>query len=178
MAASKNTKDAILQTGMMICPGGRNRKEEAVMAMIAHATLEDGMKFVAETASGHQVVMDAHPKSGGEDSAARPLELPFAGLAGCTGMDVISILRKMRQEPEHYSIEVEGVEREEDYPKQYLAIRVTFHVKGDVAADKLERAIDLSRTRYCSVSASLRKAMRIEYNFVLNGERTVMKDQE
>ena len=146
------------------------------MATIAHAKLTGEMLFEASTGSGHTVMMDAGEKVGGSDSAARPAELPFAGLAGCTGMDTISILRKMRQIPEEFSIEVEGLERLEDYPKNWTLIRVTFHVKGDVAEDKLARAIDLSRTRYCSVSASLREAMQIEYNFVLNGERTVMPE--
>ena len=146
------------------------------MSSIAHATLEGGMKFVAKTGSGHEVVMDAGEKVGGGDSAARPAELPYAGLAGCTGMDAISILRKMRQEPEHFSIEVEGLEKREEYPKRWTSIRVTFHVKGDVVPEKLARAIDLSRTRYCGVSAALKPGMSIEYNYVLNGERVVMGD--
>lgn len=146
------------------------------MPSIAHATLEGGMKFVAKTGSGHEVIMDSAEKVGGSDSAARPAELPYAGLAGCTGMDVISILRKMRQEPSHFSIDVEGLEKREDYPKHWTSIRVTFHVEGDISGDKLVRAIDLSRTRYCGVSASLKPAMAIEYCYVLNGEKTVLGD--
>jgi len=148
------------------------------MASIAHATLEGNMKFVAQTHSGHSVTMDAAEKVGGTDSAARPAELPFAGLAGCTGMDVISILRKMRQEPTHFSVEVEGVERQEDYPKRWTSIRVIFHVEGDLEAPKLAKAINLSRTRYCGVSASMKPAVKMEYVYELNGERTVMEEPE
>lgn len=148
------------------------------MASIAHATLEGNMKFVATTHSGHSVEMDAAEKVGGTDSAARPAEMPFVGLAGCTGMDVISILRKMRQDFTHFSVEVEGVERTEDYPKRWISIRVIFHVEGEVEAPKLTKAINLSRTRYCGVSASMRPAVDMEYVYVLNGERTVMGEPE
>jgi len=144
------------------------------MSTIAKVTLEDGMKFVGETGSGHILVMDAAEKVGGRNAGPRPAELPFAGLAGCTGMDTISILRKMRQVPDRFSIEVEGLERREEHPKHWLSIRVTFTVDGEVAEDRLARAIELSRTTYCSVSASLRDAMQIEYVYVLNGKRVVL----
>jgi len=148
------------------------------MSTIAHAKLDGFMKFVAKTGSGHEIVMDAKEKVGGKDEGPRPAELPFAGLAGCTGMDAISILRKMRQDVKSFSVEVEGHEAATEHPKVWKEISVIFHVEGDVDAKKLARAIDLSRTRYCSVSATLKDPMIINYAFVLNGERTDLGDPE
>ncbi len=141
------------------------------MSSVVRTRLEalDKMRFVAQTASGHEVVMDAGPPAGGEDTAARPGELPLVGLAGCTGMDVISILRKMRQPVERFEVEVEGLARREEHPKAWTELRVVFHVDGAVDAERLARAIDLSRSTYCSVSAMLRPGARIHYRYVLNG---------
>ncbi len=147
------------------------------MPRIALATLTTGMEFVARTASDHEIRMDALDTSGGKNTGARPAELPFAGLAGCTGMDVISILRKMRQDVATFQVEIEGSERTEEHPKRWTSIRVVFTVTGDVEAEKLERAIDLSRTRYCSVSASLKPAMNIKYVYILNGVENIMPEE-
>jgi len=144
------------------------------MPRIALATLTTGMEFVARTGSNHQIRMDALEKSGGSDRGPRPAELPFAGLAGCTGMDVISMLRKMRQEPVTFQVEVEGIERTEEHPKYWKSIRVIFTVTGEVEPAKLQKAIDLSRTRYCGVSASLKPAVDIQYVYILNNSETVM----
>ncbi len=148
------------------------------MPTIAKSKLAGSMKFIARTGSGHEVTMDATPKGGGEDTAPRPAELPFVGLSGCTGMDVISILRKMRQDVTSFEVEVEGLERREEYPKHWTEIRVIFHVEGEVDGEKLARAIDLSRTRYCGVSALMKETVRIHYSYVLNGETTDMPDSD
>ncbi|MBS1262494.1 MAG: Protein YhfA [Calditrichaeota bacterium] len=148
------------------------------MSRIALATLTHGMEFVARTASDHEVRMDAAEKVGGEDKAARPAEMPFVGLAGCTGMDAISILRKMRQEVATFAVAAEGLERTTEHPKRWTAVRVIFEVTGDVDPAKLEKAINLSRNRYCGVSASLRPAVRIEYRYVLNGSVTDLGEAE
>jgi putative redox protein len=147
------------------------------MPRIALATLTTGMEFVARTNSDHEVRMDTAEEGGGKDTGARPNELPFVGLAGCTGMDVISILRKMRQEVATFQVEIEGVERREEHPKFWTSVRVIFTITGNVEADKIERAIELSRTQYCSVSASLRPGMKIEYVYILNGTEKVMSDE-
>ncbi|MDP8208725.1 MAG: OsmC family protein [Candidatus Electryonea clarkiae] len=149
------------------------------MPEIAHAILENvnKMKFVASTHSGHTLIMDAMPAVGGEDQGARPAELPFAGLAGCTGMDTISVLHKMRQPVTKFEVAVEGLSRADEHPKKWLEIRVIFHVEGEVDPKKLTRAIDLSRSRYCSVSVSLKPAMKINYRYILNGEVTDLPDE-
>ncbi len=148
------------------------------MSTITHAKLDSGMHFTASTKSGHTVEMDSVEKVGGTDKAARPAELPFVGLAGCTGMDTISILRKMRQEPESFSVEIEGIDRTEEHPKRWVKIRVIFHVDGEVEPKKLAKAIDLSRTRYCGVSTNMKGAVEILYSYVLNGERVDMGEPE
>ncbi|HEB84821.1 MAG TPA: OsmC family peroxiredoxin [Bacteroidetes bacterium] len=143
---------------------------------MVRAPLVGGMKFVAETKSGHEVIMDAAPNVGGEDSAARPAEMPLVGLAGCTGMDVVSILRKMRQNFTRFEVEIDGLERAEEHPKVWLELRVIFHVEGDLNPERLTRAIDLSRSRYCSVSAGMRGVTKIHYRYVLNGETVDLPD--
>ncbi|MBZ0264760.1 OsmC family protein [bacterium] len=135
-----------------------------------------GMRFEGETASGHTIVMDAKAEVGGKDAGARPKELPFVGLAGCTGMDVISILRKMRQEPDRFDIEVEGITSTVEHPKYWEEIRVIYHVEGDIDQEKLTKAINLSRTRYCGVSAMLKGKVTVHYQVILNGESTDLPD--
>ena len=149
------------------------------MATIAKAKLTDvtKMKFEADTRSGHTVVMDATPNVGGEDLGARPAELPFVGLAGCTGIDTVSILRKMRQEFTRFEVEVEGVEATTEYPKYWKEIRVIFHIDGEVDPAKLTKSIDLSRTRYCGVSAMMKEMVTIHYSYILNGETVDLPDK-
>ncbi|MDY0063129.1 MAG: OsmC family protein [Myxococcota bacterium] len=142
------------------------------MSIVVTSVLNDltGMRFVARTASGHEVVMDALPEVGGTDTGPRPGELPLVGLSACTGMDVISILRKMRQPVTSFSVEVEGIHKATEHPKRWTELRVIFHLTGEVDRVKLERAIDLSRTQYCSVAAMLKPQTTIHYRYVLNGD--------
>ena len=95
-----------------------------------------------------------------------PMELLLLALGGCTGMDVVSILRKMRQPLEGFRIEVHG-ERAEEHPKEYTSIEIVYHVKGDVSEAKLQRAIEFSETRYCSVEATLRAGVPVGSRYVM-----------
>lgn len=123
------------------------------------------MGFRAETGSGHEVLMDAAPDVGGEDRGARPMELLLVGLAGCTGMDVISILRKMRQDITGYEVRAIG-ERAEEHPRRYTRIVVEHIVRGrGVTEANVARAVELSATRYCAVSATLEKAASVEHRY-------------
>ena len=120
------------------------------------------MKFDA-LVSGHHVTMDALPEVGGNNEGPRPKELMLASLAGCTGMDVVSILKKMRVEPEQFDIEVDAPLSEE-HPKHYTSMHITYIFRGqDLDMEKLKKAIDLSQERYCGVSAAYRKGMEITY---------------
>lgn len=120
------------------------------------------MKFDA-LVSGHHVVMDAMPDAGGEDQGVRPKPLMLAALAGCTGMDVISILKKMKVEPESFNIRVEA-DVTEEHPKHYIHMHVIYEFKGkDLPMDKLEKAVNLSQEKYCGVSHAYKKAMPVTY---------------
>lgn len=123
-----------------------------------------GMKMGARTPSGHTVIMDAAPEVGGTNEGPRPMELVLVALAGCTAMDVLSILRKKRQPLEGFAMEVRG-ERAPDHPKVYTEIDLLYILKGNVDPQAVVRAIELSATKYCSVSAMLRSTARIRYRY-------------
>ena len=118
------------------------------------------MAFEAEV-NGHKIVIDAAEPVGGENLGPRPKPLMLVALAGCTGMDVVSILKKMRVEVEAFNVVVEG-DLTEEHPKQFSQMRVIYEFKGnDLPMDKLEKAINLSEERYCGVSAMYKKAIGI-----------------
>jgi putative redox protein len=122
----------------------------------ARVALEDGMAFRATTGSGHQLLLDTAPDHGGAGRGPTPMELVLVALGGCTGMDVISILRKMRQDVTGYEVRVTGDERAETHPRVYTAITVEHIVRGRNLDDaSVARAVELSATRYCPVSAML-----------------------
>lgn len=126
----------------------------------------DGMAFEAEV-NGHKIVVDAVENVGGRNLGPRPKPLLLASLAGCTAMDVISILNKMRVEVEAFNVEVEA-EQTEEHPKVYSHIKLIYKFKGkDLPMDKLQKAVDLSQERYCGVSAMLRKAAELTFEIVV-----------
>lgn len=138
--------------------------------MKARVTLNEGMQFVGNSESGHAVLLDAAPEVGGTDTALRPMEFLLISLGGCTGMDVVSILRKMRVEWERFEILLEA-ERAPEHPKVFTKIRLTYRIWGDdIPEDKLKKAIDLSQERYCSVTAMLSKTAEISYEYRINPE--------
>ena len=118
------------------------------------------MAFEGEV-SGHKIIIDAEPHVGGENRGARPKPLMLLALGGCTGMDVISILRKMRVDIEKFAVYVEG-DLTDEYPKHFNRIHVIYEFKGkDLPMDKLQKAINLSEERYCGVSAVYKKVMEM-----------------
>lgn len=124
-----------------------------------------GMAFQAHAPSGHTLVMDTDASHGGQDQGLRPLELLLVALAGCTGMDVMSILRKKRQTVTDYRVRVAGVQAQ-DHPRVYTHIVVQHIVSGpglDPAA--VARAVELSATKYCPVSAMLAHACEITHQY-------------
>jgi putative redox protein len=114
-----------------------------------------GMTFEVRTPSGHRLTVDASEEHGGEGHGPSPMEVLLVALAGCTGMDVISLLRKMRQNVTAYEVRVSGTAAD-DHPRIYTSVEVEHFVTG-VALDrsKVERAVELSATRYCPVSATM-----------------------
>ncbi len=133
--------------------------------MTAKARLMEGMRFMAESGSGHIVTMDAGLEHGGEDLGFRPMELLLVGLAGCTAMDVISILRKKRQEVRGYTVAVSGV-RAETNPMVVTEITFEHRVFGhEIDPEVVLCAIGLSESRYCGAGAMLGKTARLTHTF-------------
>ena len=121
----------------------------------------DKVAFKADM-DGHQLVVDATVESGGSDLGLRPKKLMLAALAGCTGVDVIMILKKMKVVPEAFNVIVEA-DVTEEHPKHYSKMKIIYQFKGDkLPMEKLERAVQLSETTYCGVTAVYRKAMEME----------------
>ena len=114
------------------------------------------MKFNTEV-NGHHFYIDQAGENG-DNSGPRPKPLMLAALAGCTGMDVISILKKMKQEVELFNVVVEG-DTEDEHPNAYVRMHIIYEFRGrDLEMEKIEKAISLSMERYCGVSAVYRKA--------------------
>ncbi len=126
-----------------------------------HATLtwESGLRFRARPDSGFELTIDS---PGNRDRGGPgPMELLLAGVAGCTAMDVVAILGKMREPLAGLAVDIAG-ERAEQHPKRYTAISITYRVRGKgLARDKVERAVELSHSTYCSAVASLRPDCRV-----------------
>lgn len=115
----------------------------------------------------HKIIIDADEKVGGENKGPRPKPLILVALAGCTGMDVISILKKMRITPDDFNVSVEG-ELTEEHPKYYKNINVVYTFKGkNLPKEKLEKAVSLSKERYCGVSVLLEKATELTYEIII-----------
>lgn len=127
---------------------------------------QEKRRFDGTNELGHHTAMDARTTAAGDASAPTPKELVLHGLAGCTAMDVISILEKMRVPPKTLRVEVTA-EQTDSHPKVFHKIHVRYVVTGEVPKDKLERAIELSATQYCGVSAMLAKTATVTHDFEL-----------
>ncbi|ALG66929.1 OsmC family protein [Beggiatoa leptomitoformis] len=126
--------------------------------------------FVAESESGHAIVLDGSPEIGGRNLGARPMELLLISLGSCSAMDVVSILQKSRQDMTDCVIEVQG-ERAETIPKVYTKIHLHYVVTGrQLKEAQVKRAVDLSAEKYCSVSAMLKLAAELTYDYEIVDE--------
>lgn len=135
--------------------------------------LIDKMAFEMEL-DGHSFIMDANEEVGGSDLGPRPKQLLLAGLIGCTGMDVMSILKKMKVELEDLNIKVE-CDNTTEHPKVYENIEVTYEFKGNnLPEDKIKKAVELSQERYCGVSAMLKKVTNISYKINIENIQATM----
>ncbi len=133
--------------------------------MKARIQLVEGMTFVAESGSGHAVVVDAAPDVGGRNLGARPMELVLMGTGSCSAIDVVHILRKSRQAVSGCVVELEA-ERAAEEPKVFTRIRFHYVVTGKgLAPAQVERAIKLSKDKYCSATAMLAKTAAIDFDY-------------
>ena len=137
------------------------------MANTAKISWVEGALFVAESGTGHTFTMDGAEDVGGRDLGARPMEVLLMGMGGCTAIDVVSMLRKQRQDIE--GVEVAMVaERATDYPKVYVDVKLTYTVRGRKLNKALvERAVTLSDEKYCSATAMFKKTAKVTREVVL-----------
>src|SRR6516162_2248586 len=141
------------------------RSKTMAEQMTAFVKLETGMQFDAESGSGHHITLDAAEHGGGHNAGARPMELLLMGLGGCTGMDVISILRKKREPVTGYEVHVSGI-RAEEHPMVFVEITVEHVVTGHhIQPEAVARAIQLSEERYCGAGAMLGKVAHLTHTF-------------
>ena len=137
------------------------------MALTKDITLRQvqGVTFVAKSGSSHWVTMDGSPDFGGSGAASTPKELLLMALAGCTGNDVVSILRKKRAPLADMTINVHAEEREE-HPRIFTSVHIEYILYGDaIKKEDIERAIELSSTKYCSVSAIIGASVTITHSY-------------
>ena len=125
----------------------------------------DGAQFLAESGSGHSLVIDGPPDGGGRNMGMRPMELILLGTAGCTAYDVVSILKKSRQQITDCRVEV-NAERAGEVPKVFTHIHLHYVVSGKgLVRATVERAIQLTSEKYCSASIMLAKAVEISHDY-------------
>jgi putative redox protein len=123
----------------------------------------DGVSFEATSGSGHRLVLDGAPEHGGQNAGIRPMEAVLIGVGACSGFDVVSILKKARQQVSDCVVEMEA-ERAESIPKVFTRIRMRFVVSGtDLKPSAVQRAVDLSAEKYCSATAMLRPTVDITH---------------
>lgn len=116
---------------------------------------------------GHKVAIDLGEESGGNDNGPRPKKLALVAASGCTGLDVIAILRKMRIEPENFDIRIDA-EVSDEHPKTYTSMKITYEFEGDnLPKEKVERACKLSFDNYCGVIALFKKAIPVTYEVII-----------
>ena len=133
--------------------------------MKASINLDHGMTFHGSANSGYTLTMDSDPSVGGDDSGFKPMELLLIGLGGCTAMDVLSILRKKRQDVTGFDVNVDA-RQAKDHPHVFTQITVNYIIRGrGINSKAVERAIQLSETKYCPAQAMLAKAATIEHTY-------------
>ena len=131
--------------------------------MKARARWVEGMAFMGEAGSGHAVMMDGAPEYGGRNIGIRPMEMLLIGLAGCTGFDVVQILKKGRENVTGCDVEVEAERATED-PKVFTRIHIAYRISGHgLSQAKAERAVTLSKEKYCSASIMLGATAEMTY---------------
>ncbi len=133
--------------------------------MTVRAKLETGMRFDVETGSGHHILLDAAEHNGGQNAGPQPMEMLLVSLASCAAMDIISILRKKRQDIPAYEVRVWGG-RTEEYPRVFVEITVEHIFLGqNIQPEAVKRAIELTEERYCGASAMLGKTATLTHTF-------------
>lgn len=132
--------------------------------------IDNDYHFELKNERGHITYIDSKAAVGGHDLAPSPMEYVLMGVAGCSSIDVISILKKQRQEITDYRVEVNGIREKVGDATPFKIIEVTIFLEGDIKPEKAKRAAQLSFEKYCSVSKTLEPTAAIEYKVVVNNE--------
>jgi putative redox protein len=136
------------------------------MEKIVNMNWDGGMAF-STLLDGHKIIVDAAPDNDGKDTGPRPKALMLVALGGCTGMDVVSILKKMRVEVTSFNIKIVG-NLTDEHPKHFDKMKLVYEFTGpNLEFEKLKKAVDLSMERYCGVSAVYRKALELDFEIVI-----------
>jgi putative redox protein len=142
-----------------------NNRGIAMTAKKARVKWVDNLKFVGDAPSGHSILMDGPPEAGGDNAAIRPGEMTLVALGGCTGIDIVTILKKMRVDFDSFEILVDAEAREQ-FPKSWQKIHLKYIFRGNhIDEKKVKTAIELSEEKYCSVSAMLKPTAEITYDY-------------
>lgn len=132
----------------------------------------ENAKFIAESGSGHSVIIDGPPEGGGENLGVRPMEMILLGLGGCSAYDVVMILKKARQKISDCQVQI-NAERADTVPKVFTQIHMHFTLIGkELSESQVKRAVQLSADKYCSASIMLGKSVEISHDFEIRGEDT------
>lgn len=125
--------------------------------------------FEAKDANGHTIKIDTSPETGGENFGVRPMQLLLMGLGGCSGIDILSILKKQRQDVSGFRMRLEGEREPGKDPSLWKNITIVFELKGNIDQEKAEKACALSMQKYCSVSETLKRAgATIDWKVIIN----------
>lgn len=114
--------------------------------------------FEAKDANGHTIRLDTSPETGGTNFGVRPMQALLMGLGGCSGIDIVSILKKQRQTIDDFNMKIEGDREADAIPSLWTNVKIVFELKGKIDPEKAKRACELSIEKYCSVAETLRKA--------------------
>lgn len=136
------------------------------MAELVSIQLKDNMSFDVDV-DGHKMVIDSAPEFGGQSAGPKPKSLMLVALAGCTGMDVVSMLRKMKIAFEDFKVDVKGT-LTDSHPKHFDHMHIIYRIKGkDIPLEKVRMAVDLSQDKYCGVSYSYKSSIEITNEIII-----------
>lgn len=140
------------------------------MKITVNTEFKGGMTFESSIGN-HKIIIDSSEENGGNNNGPSPKPLLLSSLAGCTGMDIVSLLKKMRVKYDYFNILTEGLTADE-HPKKYLEISVIYQLKGnDINYESVLKAVMLSKDKYCGVAASLKDSIKLIYIIEINGIR-------
>jgi putative redox protein len=142
--------------------------QEYTTMQVELVRVDDAFHFEAVGKSGVAQHIDAATDIGGHNAGARPMEMMLMGLAGCSAIDVILILKKQKQVIEDFRLKVDGLREKDAIPAPFKKIHITYLLKGQLNPEKVKRAIDLSMDKYCSATAQLRPSTEITYSFEIS----------